>query len=165
MTDNLHLQLDPGEVVLDGEAELQRVIASVGTDGSLRIHREHWSLLDSAYPNGCWHHDHDWGCALGVEATRRLVELLGLHSDLIATTEQLDVYRTRCQQLADRVQELEDLLSAADRSVVALDDRVGELTDSLRALIARVRRTGGYASPEEQDVLREAERVVGGELA
>lgn len=155
-TSNLHLQLEPGEIVLDGEAEMQRVIASVGADGHLRIHRERWSLSNPSYPDGCWHHDHDWGGTLRVEATRKLVELLG------PTTEQLDVYRTRCQQLAERViqleqelgkaeaaareasnawirdadrinagteriAELEDLYDAASRSVEALDAKAGDL--------------------------------------
>ncbi len=38
--------------------------------------------------------------------------------------------------------------------------RIAELEDALRSLIARVRRVGGYATPEEQDDLRRAERVL-----
>lgn len=69
-------QLNPGEVVLAGEAELYRVIAELYPDGRLRIHREHWSLPDNAYPDGCWHHDHDWGVMLETEAVGRLGEML-----------------------------------------------------------------------------------------
>lgn len=38
--------------------------------------------------------------------------------------------------------------------------RVQELEDALRSLIARIRRVGGYATPEEQNDLRNAERVL-----
>lgn len=41
-------------------------------------------------------------------------------------------------------------------------NRIAALETALRSLIARVRRTGGYASPEEQAALWEAERVLGG---
>lgn len=41
-------------------------------------------------------------------------------------------------------------------------NRVAALETALRGLVARVRRTGGYASPEEQAALWEAERVLGG---
>lgn len=40
-------------------------------------------------------------------------------------------------------------------------ERVADLRTALSALIARVRRTGGYASPEDQAVLWHAERVLG----
>lgn len=60
--------------------------------------------------------------------------------ELTALTEQLDVYRSRAQELSGRVH---------------------ELRTALTALIARVRKVGGYATPEEQQVLWEAERVVG----
>lgn len=63
-------------------------------------------------------------------------------SDQTELTEHFDVYRSRCQQLAARV----TALSAA-----------------LSAMIARVRRTGGYATPEEQDVLRQAELALVGQ--
>lgn len=41
--------------------------------------------------------------------------------------------------------------------------RIATLKSALAALIARVRRTGGYATPEEQDVLRAAEQALTGE--
>lgn len=41
-------------------------------------------------------------------------------------------------------------------------NRVAALESALRSLVTRVRRTGGYASPEEQAALWEAERVLGG---
>lgn len=43
-----------------------------------------------------------------------------------------------------------------------LESERDQLRAALRSLIARVRRTGGYASPEEQDVLRAAERALSG---
>lgn len=44
----------------------------------------------------------------------------------------------------------------------ALRHAVATLRSALAALIARVRRTGGYATPEEQDVLRAAEQALAG---
>lgn len=41
-------------------------------------------------------------------------------------------------------------------------DRIAEIESALAELIARVERTGGYASPEEQDVLQRARRVLAG---
>lgn len=66
---------------------------------------------------------------------------VSLQSELTALTEQLDVYRSRAQELSGRVH---------------------ELRTALTALIARVRKVGGYATPEEQQVLWEAERAVEG---
>jgi len=41
-------------------------------------------------------------------------------------------------------------------------ERISELETALRGLVARVDRAGGYASPEEQDVLRRARQVLAG---
>lgn len=75
------------------------------------------------------------------ESLRAEGRIADLELELTAAIEQRDVYRDRAQHLAGRVTALEAVL---------------------RALIARIRRAGGYASPEEQRVLWEAERVVGG---
>ena len=40
--------------------------------------------------------------------------------------------------------------------------RIANLEAALSELIARVERTGGYASPEEQDVLHRARQVLAG---
>lgn len=120
----------------------------------------------------------------------RVYDIRELEANLTAAEEQRDVYRDRCQQLSARVAELEDLHVAAARSVEALDGRVGELeakcdrlkdqrnacsalalvrleataelTASLSQLITRIRRVGGYSTPEDQEALREAERLVAG---
>lgn len=109
---------------------------------------------------------------------------------LAAAEEQSDVYRDRCQQLSARVSELRESLESARTALVlrdadhnqetamltseleqlrtlvhalqfATDERLA-LRASLRTLAARIRRTGGYASPEDQDELRAAERLVAG---
>lgn len=41
--------------------------------------------------------------------------------------------------------------------------RIADLEHVVRSLVARIRKVGGYSTPEEQDVLWEAERVLGGE--
>ncbi len=41
-------------------------------------------------------------------------------------------------------------------------DRIASLEAALRSPIDRIRRTGGYATPEEQDVLWRAEEVLKG---
>lgn len=63
----------------------------------------------------------------------------------------------RAEQLEIEVGQLRVRASGRDRSVAANTD----LTAALRALIARLRRTGGYATPEEQDALWRAEQVMG----
>jgi len=50
---------------------------------------------------------------------------------------------------------------AADR-IEELELRVADLSIALRDLIVRVESIGGYASPEEQDVLRRAKTVLAG---
>lgn len=40
--------------------------------------------------------------------------------------------------------------------------RIADLERVLRSLVVRIRKVGGYSTPEEQDVLWEAERVLGG---
>lgn len=74
-------------------------------------------------------------------------------------TYEVDVIRRLCS----------DPSEAILARVAELAARVGELESdrdrlraALRSLILRIRYTGGYATPEEQDVLREAERAVRG---
>lgn len=56
---------------------------------------------------------------------------------------------------AERSQHQADL--AEDRA------RISALTSALRSLITRIRRCGGYATPEEQEDLYRAERVLAGD--
>lgn len=62
----------------------------------------------------------------------------------------------------ERATRLRDELTAALGSDTDDLARIATLESALSALIARVRRTGGYASPEEQDVLRAAEQALAG---
>lgn len=58
---------------------------------------------------------------------------------------------------------LAKLMRSADKTateLVAARVRIAELWGALADLIARVERTGGYASPEEQDVLHRARQVL-----
>lgn len=84
-------------------------------------------------------------------------------SDLTACEEQRDVYRDRCQHLSAVAQKLEVKYLASESARADLEVTVSSLQSALRSLIARIRSAGGYATPEEQDVLREAEWVAGGD--
>lgn len=47
-------------------------------------------------------------------------------------------------------------------SCVAKLERISSMETALTSLIARIRKTGGYSTPEEQDALRTAEWVLAG---
>jgi len=165
---NLHQQLDPGEVVIDGEPDSWRTVASLDGAGMLWIEEQDWHHATTTYPDGVW----ESGKRIGLrrEVLPRLVAMLTADAERAGTEqesdaerlartiaetealEQRDVYRDRCQQLTD-------VLGLREAEIARLNARRDRLAQSLTALIARIRRVGGYATPEEQDALREAERV------
>lgn len=96
-------------------------------------------------------------CACGLDTAEVLQRT---QSDLTEAIEQRDVYRDRCQRLAAENADLEQRLSVAYENALAHVAETDRLRNALRSLIARVRSVGGYATPEEQEALWEAERLV-----
>lgn len=97
-----------------------------------------------------------------VSGHRDAAQIPAVDPDLTEAIEHGDVYRDRCQRVATENAELEKRLDAAYHDAISKIDQIEELRDALRKMIARIRRIGGYATPDEQDDLRYAERVLKG---